>query len=374
MALGCSSSHDVIVTFLMALLSLQTPAFVFPSRRSGGRYDLKSRALFQALRQRAIGLSVRMELGRHSTAKDVVQHYGVDLQGKTAVVTGGHTGLGMESTKALASRGCRVLVCALDKTVGEQDIQREVYGPGGISGYGKAPSVDVEVVELDLADFVSIQRCAAELSKEPRVDMLVLNAGICGVAGETKQGLEIQMGVNHIGHAFLCQLLLPSLQRQPFVSRIVAVSSWGHAFGILETNDLQCTYTKFFGWGSYLSSKLANVVFIKGLHDSLDAQGHRNVVATCLAPGVSATGIWDRTPWLLRWLVPLFCDRNVPQCAASTVYCCVSPECGSFDNSGSYIEDCAFSQPSWFAQSVGLRKGLWDATERTIKEILLGMI
>jgi NAD(P)-dependent dehydrogenase (short-subunit alcohol dehydrogenase family) len=102
-----------------------------------------------------------------------------------------------------------------------------------------------------------------------------MHQGVCGARGETLQGFEMQMGVNYIGHALLIRLLLPLMQAQSSPSRIIAVSSLGHRFGILDPSDLQCTYTRFFGWGSYLTSKLALVVYIKALQYHLDSNPYR---------------------------------------------------------------------------------------------------
>ena len=161
--------------------------------------------------------TTHMSLGRTSTAQEVVEFFGADLRGQTAVITGGTTGLGLETAKALASCGCRVLACALDPQTGVLDIQRSI------------PEGDVVVLPLDLADLASVERFAARVWREGcNINLLVLNAGICGVSGETQQGFEMQMGVNFLGHALLCRLLLPSLQSG---ARIVAVSSLGHRFG-----------------------------------------------------------------------------------------------------------------------------------------------
>ena len=127
------------------------------------------------------------------------------------------------------------------------------------------------VVPLDLADFSSIQRCAAQvLREEARLDFLILTAGVSGVSGRTSEAFEMQMGVNDLGHALLCHLLLPKMAAAAHTSRVIVVSSLGHRFGFVDT-QLQSTCTCFFGWdaylngaylnGAYLNSKLPNVLF-----------------------------------------------------------------------------------------------------------------
>lgn len=190
----------------------------------------------------------RFGLGRDSTAQDVLENLDVDFRGRTAIITGAQTGLGLETCKALASRGCRVLLCCLDQEVGAAAVRHEIMGTYGVVGYDSIAQPDVKVLTLDLSDFSSIEHCAAEiLGQESSIDMLVLNAGVCGAQGQTKQGLEPQMGINHIGHALLCRHLLPAMKTQAVPSRIVVVSSFGHKFGILDPHDLQCAFTKLFG-------------------------------------------------------------------------------------------------------------------------------
>ena len=112
------------------------------------------------------------------------------------------------------------------------------------------------------------------------------------MVGATSQGFELQMGVNHIGHALLCRLLLPTLQAQPFASRVIAVSSVGHRFAVISPHDRQCTYLKFLGWGSYLSWKLASILYTKALHQELSGGGggggggSSNIIALSLSPGM----------------------------------------------------------------------------------------
>jgi len=294
---------------------------------------------------------------------------------RTAVITGGSTGLGLETAKALASRGCRVVVCALDADAGAVDVARAFSAPemAEYSACGRHSSApDVAVVPLDLGCFASIERCAAQLLRhEPRIDMLVLNAGVCGATGTTMQGFEMQMGVNHIGHALLCRLLLPTLQAQPFTSRIIGISSVGHRFAFISADDLQCTYSKFFGWGSYLTSKLAGILHMKALHEHLS--GGDNVVALSLSPGIVNTGIWARAPAILRGSVQWICDRDEKRGAATTVWCCVAPECGNVRASGgTHWADCRLTEASWLACDPTLRRRIWEATNTAIDEALGG--
>eukprot|EP00288_Rhodomonas_lens_P012625 CAMPEP_0177692804 /NCGR_PEP_ID=MMETSP0484_2-20121128/2055_1 /TAXON_ID=354590 /ORGANISM="Rhodomonas lens, Strain RHODO" /LENGTH=330 /DNA_ID=CAMNT_0019203559 /DNA_START=284 /DNA_END=1276 /DNA_ORIENTATION=+ len=308
-----------------------------------------------------------MGLGKHSTAREVLEFFDVDLRGKTALVTGGNAGLGLETCKALASRGCRVLLCSRDLTAGETAAQKEILDPAGIPGYEIINQPDVEVLSLDLADFASINRCAEKvLTQVDRIDLLVLNAGVCGLRGKTSDEFEAVMGTNYVGHAQLCNLLLPKLIAQTSQSRIVVLASVGHKLGLVDPQDLNCSLTSFFGWGSYLHSKLAAVLYTRALHDHLAATNAQHVTATCLSPGRIFTGIWRHAPPPLRALVPLFCDREVEGGAASIVFCCVAPECGDFERGGAYIADCASAQTSAAARDPQLRAALWLQTNRLL--------
>ena len=162
--------------------------------------------------------------------------------------------------------------------------------------------------------------------------------------------LRVTHGLNHIGHALLCRLLLPTLQAQPFASRVIAVSSVGHRFAVISPHDRQCTYLKFLGWGSYLSWKLASILYTKALHQELSGgwcggggggSSSSNIIALSLSPGIVKTGIWSNTPPPLRSLVGWVCDRDVGRGAATAVYCSVAPCCAdAAESGGSLWADC----------------------------------
>lgn len=279
------------VGLLLTTLVGCTAGFLLPQPAFLGRSALSRQPV------RRVAASSRASLGDKSTALDVVEWFQPDLSGKTCLLTGGNCGIGLEAAKALASRGCRVVLTSRDVPGTEVQILNEIRTKG-LGGYA-VPDADVRVVELDLSDFASIERCAAAFSaEEARLDFLVLNAGVGGVARKyTKEGFEWQMGVNHFGHFRLVQLLLPSMLKQAFKSRVVTLSSTAHFSGSIDPADLSCARTKLLGYGSYAHSKLANLLFARGLDARLREAGASNVVCSALHPGVIRTvGSLDPPP------------------------------------------------------------------------------
>jgi len=121
-----------------------------------------------------------MSLGKRSTAKDVIDAFKPDLKGKTAVVTGGNSGIGTETVKALASAGCRVILCSRSVKAGEEAVEMHVKkADDKVKGGDYAvPDADVKVMQLDLADLRNVEQFAKELQSEKSIDYLVLNAGV----------------------------------------------------------------------------------------------------------------------------------------------------------------------------------------------------
>lgn len=163
-----------------------------------------------------------MTLGKRSTAKEVIDTFSPDLKGKTAVVTGGNSGIGTETVKALASAGCRVILCSRSVEAGEEAAEVQIKAAQGREikdGYS-VPDADIKVLPLDLADLSSVEQLAKELESEKSIDYLVLNAGVMiGPKGYTKDGFERQIGTNHFGHFYLTDLLLPRMKLQETPSR-----------------------------------------------------------------------------------------------------------------------------------------------------------
>jgi len=314
------------------------------------------------------------KFGKKTTAKEVLDYYQTDLSGKTAIVTGANSGIGLETVKALASVGCRVIMACRNVDDGRTKIDKEIkqVGQGGYT----VPQPDVDVKELDLNDLLSIERFAMDiLDSEERIDFLINNAGIMALKERevTKQNFEKQIGVNHFGHFHLTSLLLPKIQSQGGPCRIVTLSSVAHdQFGELDLDNLHYQGArKYSSWGAYGQSKLANLLFTKGLHARLTAQGYQDIAALAVHPGVIRTELWrEQASWFNSLLLPFIQDKTIPQGAATTVYACVAPELGDGRRAGAYLSDCKVVVPSALARSQKNWEGLWEATEAQIKAAL----
>ena len=173
-------------------------------------------------------------------------------ENKVFLITGANSGLGYETSKFLLEKGATVTMCCRDLIKGEK-AKKELLK---FNFSGK-----IELVELDLSDLKNIKIFAGFIkSKFNSLDVLINNAGIMAPPKTfTKQGFEIQLGVNHLAHMFLTLELLPMLKEKTN-SRVVTVTSGVQNFGKIQWNDLHGNL-KYDRWASYAQSKLANVMF-----------------------------------------------------------------------------------------------------------------
>ena len=213
-----------------------------------------------------------------------------DQTGRTAVVTGATSGLGLATGRALAAAGAHVVLAV-------RDVAR-----------GKALDVpgDVEVRHLDLADLDSVRAFAGGWTGD--LDVLVDNAGIMHVPfGVTADGFELQFGTNHLGHFALTNLLLPHV-----TDRVVTVASTAHRVGGLDLTDLGWERRPYSPERAYGASKLANLLFTLELQRRLTAVGSP-VRATAAHPGWSATNLQGNTGNRVKHAVMALGNRIVAQ-------------------------------------------------------------
>ncbi|OLP54392.1 oxidoreductase [Rhizobium rhizosphaerae] len=263
--------------------------------------------------------------GAHTTAADVLA--GIDLTGKRAIITGGHSGLGLETTKALAAAGAQVIVAARNPEAAR-------------TATSDTPNVTVDA--LDLGDLASVDLFARRLLKAGHhIDMLINNAGIMACP-ETRvgPGWEAQFATNHLGHFALTNRLWPLLEGG---ARVVSISSAGHHNSPIRWDDVQFAdgYDK---WLAYGQSKTANALF--AVH--LDRIGRESGIrAFSLHPGKIFTPLQRHLTqaemaaagWLDANGNPADPTFKAPaQGAATQVWAAISPQLDGLG--GLYCEDC----------------------------------
>jgi NAD(P)-dependent dehydrogenase (short-subunit alcohol dehydrogenase family) len=202
-----------------------------------------------------------------------------DLAGRTAVVTGANSGIGLEAARELARKGARVVLACRDPgraSTALDEIRRD------------QPGASVEVQPLDLANLASVNQFAKScLAENESLDLLVNNAGVMAIPRrETADGFEMQLGTNHLGHFALTGLLLQRLRPS---SRVVNVSSTAHRMGRMRFDDLMGE-RRYGKWRAYAQSKLANLLFTYELQRRLEAQQAGPIAAAC-HPGYAATNL-----------------------------------------------------------------------------------
>jgi NAD(P)-dependent dehydrogenase (short-subunit alcohol dehydrogenase family) len=293
--------------------------------------------------------------GSRSTAEEVTA--GIDLSGRTVLVTGCASGLGLETVRVLALRGARVLAAARS-----EDKAREAtraFGPNVIP------------IACDLGEPASVQACVAKLADAGEtLDVIVCNAGIMALPErELLHGYEKQFFTNHIGHFMLVTGLLDRLSAR---ARVVVLSSGAHTFappaGIEFDNlDARRDYRPFRAYGQ---SKLANLLFAKELARRF---GNSGKTANAVHPGVINTNLSRSMSAFARasmsLAAPLF-FKSIPQGAATQCYVATHPSLEGV--SGEYFADCNVARSSRLSRDPELATRLWERSERIVAELLGG--
>jgi NAD(P)-dependent dehydrogenase (short-subunit alcohol dehydrogenase family) len=271
--------------------------------------------------------------GARSSADDVLE--GIDLSGKLAIVTGGYSGLGLETTRSLTKAGAQVVVPARRPAVAREALE-------GIVG--------VETDELDLGDLESVRAFADRFLASGRVvDIVINNAGIMACP-ETRvgPGWEAQFATNHLGHYALVNRLWPAIE--PGGARVVSVSSTGHHLSGIRWDDVHWRHG-YDKWEAYGQAKTANVLF--AVH--LDKLGRESGVrAFALHPGGILTPLQRHLPkqemvergWIDEngTLLHPEAFKTPEQGAATQVWAATSPQLAGMG--GVYCEDCDIAEPA----------------------------
>ncbi|HEY1702577.1 MAG TPA: oxidoreductase [Trebonia sp.] len=271
--------------------------------------------------------------GRTSTATDVLK--GIDLTGRTAIVTGGYSGLGLATTEALARAGATVVVAAKRPEAARRQL---------------ADTPGTEVAVLDLADLASVRAFAEEFTGFGRpLDILVNNAGVLATSERrVRPGWEIHFAVNYLGHYALTNLLWPALTVAPGGARVVTVSSRGHKGYPVNFDDIMSARH----WdmlSAYGQSKTANSLF--AVHLDKLAAGH-GVQSFAAAPGSTLTPLHREVPpdeqvergWIDSDGIPSPRFVTPEQGAATFVWAATSPRLAG--HGGVYCEACDIAEPT----------------------------
>jgi NAD(P)-dependent dehydrogenase (short-subunit alcohol dehydrogenase family) len=246
-----------------------------------------------------------------------------DLTGKVIVITGATSGLGKEATKILVEKNAHV-VMAVRNTMKAGGIAKEIKK--------QVPKAQLAIIEMDLSSIESIESFVkAFLSKYKQLDVLINNAGIMACPFEkTKDGFEIQMGTNHLGHFALTGLLMPMIESTKN-ARIVSTSSIGHRLGNIDFDDINWEKRKYNPSKAYADSKIANLYFTYELAKKLGEE-KRNTKVVAAHPGWTKTDL-QKYSWYMRMLNPLF-SQGVEQGVLPTLRAAFDPNACSGDYYG----------------------------------------
>lgn len=309
--------------------------------------------------------------GAASTADDVLD--GKDLTGKLVFITGGASGLGQETARAMAAKGAHVVIAARDQAKLDEAAAAIREGSG---------SDLVETILCDLASLASVRACAKEAATRfDRIDLLINNAGVMACPfGKTADGFEMQFGTNHVGHFLLTNLLVPLIKKgtEP---RIVNLSSRGHHLDHVDHDDPHYENRDYEKWAAYGQSKTANIQFTVGLEKRLAAHG---IHSYALHPGGIMTNLGRHmTEDDMKWMMARFkaeggdgpTMKTIPQGAATTCYTATATELAG--QGGVYLEDCHVAKVDDEDKDGSVRsyaldpvkaERLWDISEAMVGE------
>jgi NAD(P)-dependent dehydrogenase (short-subunit alcohol dehydrogenase family) len=287
-----------------------------------------------------------------------------DQTGRTFVVTGANSGLGFQTSLALARRGAHVVITSRSRDRGrkaEERLRAEVA------------DATVTLQALDLADLDSVRAFADDPGTDT-IDVLVNNAGVMALPRrETKQGFELQLGTNHLGHFALTGLLLPRLLAgdEP---RVVTLSSNAHKMGRVNFDDLQGK-RRYFRWTAYGQAKLANLLFTLELQRRADAAGAA-LLSVAAHPGYAATNLQYQSSQLtgnpLDRLVNTVLNKTIAQSDAQgalpTLYAATMPDLpgGAYvgpDGPGEFRGHPKLTMPNDRARDPDAARRLWEVSE-----------
>jgi NAD(P)-dependent dehydrogenase (short-subunit alcohol dehydrogenase family) len=281
-----------------------------------------------------------------------------DQSGRTFLVTGANTGLGYETSKVLAARGARVLLGCRSEDKAKAAMAKIE---------GAVPGADLAFVPLDQNDLASVQQAAEIVAGEPRLDVLVNNAGVMVPPLQyTVDGFESQFGVNHLATFALTSHLLPKLAEQEG-SRVVVTSSIAHKSGQIDFDDLGAEQS-YNAQDRYQQSKLANLLFMLELDRRLRASGSNTLAVGC-HPGIASTDLARHMPKLFQFAMPAvsLVFNSPAQGAWPTLMAAVSDQVDGGDyvgptKRGETAGPAGSAHATKRARDPQLAEDLWDAS------------
>jgi NAD(P)-dependent dehydrogenase (short-subunit alcohol dehydrogenase family) len=311
------------------------------------------------------------QFGRSTTALEIVKDH--DLSGKTAVVTGGTSGIGTETARALAAAGAEVIMPTRDIEFGSAIADNLITTTG---------NPKIRIYEMDLSDFDSVRRFADNFMTEyPQLDILINNAGVmaCPLT-RTAQGYELQFATNHLGHFLLTAALAPALAASTGC-RVVALSSVAHQLSPVIFDDIHFEQRRYDKWLAYGQSKTANALFAYALNERLRTCGGQ---AFAVHPGAIITNLqrhmsrdeMEALGWIDEKGAVRKGFKTAAQGAATAVWAATSR--ALLRLGGAYCEDCQLAEP---AEDGEMNRGvhahardpyaaakLWDISERLVDQ------
>ena len=274
------------------------------------------------------------------------------------LITGGNAGIGKATAIALAKKGAKIIIACRNEAKAQQ----------AVAAIKKAArNEEIYSLTCDLASFDSVKNCAQNYRQQfGQLDILINNAGlITDKLQFTKEGFELQIGVNHLGHFLLTNSLIDLLE-QSTAPRIINVSSKAHYRAKVKFNTFrgELGAEKYSGMAAYGQSKLANILFTKEL-----AKRYPKICSHSLHPGVVGTEIAGKNNnkklWSILWSVFSPFMLNTSKGAKTSVYLATSPEVLAIN--GKYFDKQKEVKPSEVAENAELAKELWDKSEELVR-------